>query len=799
MPLLETPEPTRAASSVNDRRSLLQRAAGIGLRIIALLLVAALIGGSWYLAKRGFGRQWRYRVVEELRKHGVEASVRRLTLDPFRGLVAQDVRIFDYHNRENTLARISEVALDINYAALLHRQPFLNALDIRDAQLALPLKSAEGKPMKAQVTNIHAHVYFPPEQIFVSQAEGIFCGVRISATGQLIKRESYRPSAEISDEEWQSRVALFQRVVAELGRFTYPGAMPRLQIKFTGDLSQLENGRVDLTLQADRIQSRGYEAKTFLANAEWAEQKLNITQCEWRDDAGAFAGRGSWSRSDGKAEFQARSTLNLRQAVDALGFKELFRGIVFSTPPLLEMSGSFGGREGQATRMLIGRVAIGNFSYKTISFNGLSGNFSWDGQRTMLRDVHLQHASGEATAELFDAPHNFRLNLEGTINPGVFSPVTPEDFRKFLGEWEWQRSPALRLSIRGSGRDPASWTGDGTLAFQRTRFRGVWMNSATGTIHLGNGAVACENFRVTRDEGIGTGSFTYDFAKHEVRIENVKSTLRPADAIFWVEPKLWKDVAPYKFRQSPNVTVNGVVQFRGGKNTHLEIGISAPGGMDYTFLGKSLPFDSALGQLLFTDDRLQLENVEGALFSGTVRGSADISLARNDPHYRANLAVSRIDFPRLTALYFKYQTARGKLSAAYDFTGLGSDSRSMRGSGKVEVTDGDVFAIPIFGPLSDLLGKFFPQAGYSIARKATADFTVKQGVIHTENLNVAGKLFGMLGHGDVHFADDKLDLDVRINANGPGFVLLPMYKLFEYKGEGSLSKPTWRPKRLPSF
>jgi len=796
MPLLETPELPPADSPTNDRRSLPRRAAGVGLRIIALFLFTVLLVGGWYLARRGFGRQWRYRVVEELRKHGVEASVGRLTLDPFRGLVAQDVRIFDYHNRENTLARISEIALDINYAALLHRQPFLNAFDIRNAQLTLPLKSPEGNPTKAQVTNIHAHVYFPPEQIYLSQAEGIFCGVRISATGQLIKRENYQPSAGISEEEWQRRVALFQRAVVELEQFTYPGSAPQLQLKFSGDLAQLENARVDLTLRADRIQSRGYEAKALLAHAEWAEQKLNITQCEWRDDAGAFAGRASWSRSDGKGEFQAHSTLDLRKVVDALGFKELFPGIVYPTPPFVEISGSFGGSGGAAARTLIGRVAIGNFSYQTVPFLGLTANFSWDGERTMLRDVHLQHASGEATAELFDAPKDFRLNLESTINPGVFSPFAPEDFRKFLGEWEWQRSPAMRLSIRGPGHDPTGWTGDGTFAFQRTRFRGVWMNTATGAIRFRNGAVTCENFRVARDEGIGTGSFTYDFSKHEVRVENVKSTLRPADAIFWVEPKLWKDVAPYKFRQSPNVTVNGVVQFRGGKNTHLEIGINAPSGMDYTFMGKNLPFDSAAGQLLFTEDRLQLQNVEGALFSGSVRGTADISLVRNDSHYHANLAVSKIDFPRLTDLYFKYQTARGKLSVAYDFSGLGSESRSMRGSGKVEVTDGNVFAIPIFGPLSDLLGKFFPQAGYSIARKATADFTVKLGVIHTENLNVAGQLFGMLGHGDVHFADDKLDMDVRINANGPGVLLLPVYKLFEYKGEGSLSKPTWRPKRF---
>ncbi len=796
MPLLETPEPARTDSRANSRRYFWQGPARIGLRIIALLIISGLIVGSWYLAKRGFGRQWRSLVVEELRKNGVEASVRRLTLDPFRGLVAQDVRIFDYHNRENTLARISEISLDINYAALLHHRPFLNALDIRNAQLALPLKSRD-QTIKAQVTNIRAHVYFPPEQIYVSQAEGIFCGVRVSVTGKLIKRENYQPSPGTSEKDWQRHVELLQRVVTELERITYPGGLARLQIKFTGDLSQLEDARADATLRADRVRSRGYEMKNFFGHAEWADQKLNITQCEWRDDAGSFAGRASWSRSDGKAEFQARSTLDLQQFVDALGFQQLLGDIKFQTPPLVEISGAFGGKDNQMTRTVIGRVVLGDFSYRTVPFVSLTATFSWDGERTMLRDVYLQQPTGELTADLFDAPNDFRLDFESTINPGVLGPLMPEGVRKFLGEWEWQRPPTVRLSIRGPGRSPGTWTGDGTLALQRTRFRGVWMNSANGNLRFGNDAFTCENFRVTRDEGIGTGSFTYDFGKHEVRIEDGKSTMRPADVIFWVEPKLWKDVAPYKFRKAPNVTVNGVVQFRGGKNTHLEIGINAPGGMDYTFLGKTLPFDSASGQLLFTDDRLQLQKVEAALFSGTISGAADISLAKNDPRYHANLAVSGINFPRLTDLYFKYQTTHGKLSGAYDFTGVSSESRSMRGSGKVEVTDGNVFAIPIFGPLSDLLGKIFPQVGYSIARKATADFTIKQGVIHTDNLNVAGKLFGMLGHGDIRFADDKLDMDVRINANGPGLVLLPVYKLFEYKGEGSLSKPTWRPKHLP--
>src|SRR6476619_3733119 len=244
---LEQPPLHHSAQTPRLRRA--RRVVAIAIRLTILAVVVAIFGGGYYLARRGFGREWRYRVVEELHKRGVEAQIGRLTLDPFRGLVAKNVRIFDYRNRENTLALISEVSLDINYAALIHHEPFLNALDVRDAQITFPIKTAEGKASRAQLTNLRAHIYFPPEQIFVSQAEGIFCGVRISATGQLIKRENYKASPPLSEEERERRVSLLRRAVAELQRFSFPAGPPSLQVKFSGDLAQLEDSRAEATLQ----------------------------------------------------------------------------------------------------------------------------------------------------------------------------------------------------------------------------------------------------------------------------------------------------------------------------------------------------------------------------------------------------------------------------------------------------------------------------------------------------------------------------------------------------------------------
>jgi hypothetical protein len=499
-----------------------------------------------------------------------------------------------------------------------------------------------------------------------------------------------------------------------------------------------------------------------------------------------------------RASLQARSSLDLKAFLDAFGLGEPVATIEFQAPPVVEVSGSVNFGADRFKPQIIGHLAFGRFTYKKIPFSDLTADFSWDGERTLVRDLRLRHQTGQVRADLFDAPADFRLNIESTIVPEAVRGIVPPELNEFLRQWEWQRSPAIRLAIRGQDHNPGTWKGDGSVILGRSRFRGAWMNSADAEIHFADGALTCEDLHVTRNEGSGTGSFTYDLKKHEVRISNIKSSLNPAEVIFWIDPKIWNTVVPYKFRRPPSVTANGLYQFRGGKNTRLEIKVEGANGMDYIFLGKTLPFDRISARLLITNDRLQITDLRGAFLSGTLRGNADISLAKNDPRYQASISVSEINFPLLTNLYYNYKTALGLFNGTYDFTGVGSDARTMQGRGKVEVTNGDVFAIPIFGPLSGILNRILPGSGYSIAHRATANFKIDEGIIHTDDFDAAGSLFNMLGHGDVHFLDDKLDFNVRLNMKGPGFVLTPVYKLFEYAGTGSLKKPDWRPAVLKS-
>ncbi|MBA3960832.1 MAG: hypothetical protein H0X40_02890 [Chthoniobacterales bacterium] len=778
------------------RVSAARRALRACVRLTIVLVMAGFAFGAWYLARKGFSRNWRNLVVEELHKRGVEASVKRLTLDPFRGLIARDVRIFDYKKRDQTLAVVSEISLDINYAALFHHEPFLNAIDIRNGDLTIPLPHVPGQVTHADLRRFRAHVYFLPERIEVSQAEGIFCGIRISATGQLIKRGNFATSKTNTAADAARRLRLLQTVVTMLQRFQYPGSPPELQVKFSGDLAELESARLEATLRASKIVRDRYEARDLSLTTEWKDQTLTVPQLEWSDAGGRFSGTGNWSRPNGAATYQARSSIDLASLLGSFGLSELLHDFTYSTPPLIEASGSATISDAAAKIEVIGKIALDKFTYKTVAFDGLTADFAWDRDRTMLRDLRLRHRSGQIDADLLDAPNDFRLNLESSLAPAALTPLVSPEVGRFLGFWEWQHSPKLHLSVRGVSRDPDTWHGDGTIALGPARFRGVSLNSASGDLHFGDGVYGVENFKITRDEGKGTGAFSYNTKRHEIKIDHAETTLTPSEVIMWIDPKFWEHVKPYRFHHTPHVDVNGIVQLGGGKQTHLQLDVSAPGGMDYTFIDKVLPFDRIAGQLLFTDDRLQIFDLKGGLFSGDLSGSADISLARNDHHYTAKLAVEKVDFPTVTDLYFKYKTSQGELGGDFDFGGDGGERAALYGTGKVEVRNGNVFAIPVFGPLSELMNKFFSGAGYSVAHEATAPFTIRNGVIHTEKLKVAGTLFAMVGHGDIDFIKNDLDFDIRIDANGPGALLTPLYQLFEYHGSGSLTKPVWRPKHL---
>src|SRR5258708_4383810 len=150
------------------------------------LVCAGLVWLGWYGYTKGLGRHWRSLLEKEFARYGLTIDIGKITLDPFRGLIARDVKIFNNEHEESLLAEINQVSLDINYANLFQHEPALNSVDLSGASLQVPLNFRSPQAGKVRVTDFHARIYLLPGRIEVRQASAHLYGIRINAAATLI-------------------------------------------------------------------------------------------------------------------------------------------------------------------------------------------------------------------------------------------------------------------------------------------------------------------------------------------------------------------------------------------------------------------------------------------------------------------------------------------------------------------------------------------------------------------------------------------------------------------------------------
>jgi hypothetical protein len=358
--------------------------------------------------------------------------------------------------------------------------------------------------------------------------------------------------------------------------------------------------------------------------------------------------------------------------------------------------------------------------------------------------------------------------------------------------------PVIELEARGTKLDPAAMRATGKLQLGRTSIHGSEMESATADVAFENLALTFTNMSVKRPEGAGTGTFVYDFGRQQVRLQDIRSTMTPLNVLQWADPNVARETEPYRLKGPPLVNVSGTIGLKDPSLTDLTAQFDAPQGLDYDLLGRTLSFGAARGTLRFKGREILVDVPAARLYGGNVRLEATVAVGQAGARQQMTVNLDRVNFETLTRLYFDYQDSKGLVSGRYDFSFVPGKAELMRGQGDLLVEDGNVFAIPVLGPLTFLLDSVVPGAGYQTSRRATCDYTVANGEIRTENLDVQGQGFVMIGKGSLFFIEDRMDFGVRVNAQGvPGILLYPVSKLFEYVSDGKMTEPKWRPRILP--
>lgn len=770
------------------------------IRLVLVLVFAGIPLALFALRTFGIGFGAREALEQALSTPAVQVRIGKVMLDPFRGLVARGVAVSETGNTKRLLAEINLLSISLNISELMNRRIAVDTLSLDKARASIPLGPAPNPP-RLEATDINADLVVLGDRLRLSQFEALLEGIRLRVTGEILNPFNFPPPPA---EEQKPLVdpELLKKILAALRATSFPDGEPRLIAEFEIDAARPDSltiPRFDLT--CGKILHPDLPLDSLNLQGSYLNKILRIPVLQIRDAGGQLQTSAEWNSDSGDLQASLISNLDpapfLNHFADA---KSALAKLKFPQPPQLnaELHGSL--KQSPPRLSATGGLLIPELVFENARFTDAALDFSWKDGILYAREIQARANRGSLKADLWIAPDDLRLKLHSTIPPSDLADFVDPNTRVFLKSLEFDDLPEVEISLRAPKPDFAAISGNGHIRLGRTASRGAWIDSGTANITIADRCVSYKNLVITTGKGRGTGSFDYDVGKQEVRLADIVSTLVPVDVLMWIDPKIAATVRPYRFRGAPAVRVEGKVHMKNPLKNNLSIKIDAPGGLDYDLLGETLRFGKTKANVDVIANKVDATVTNSELFGGNVGVKAVVSIDPKNPTFRTDVTLDRVDFDDLTSLYFDYESSKGVVSGTYGFEARMGAEEEMKGAGSLRIEDGNVFAIPVFGPFSAILGGIIPGVVYNTARLATADFTVADKKIHTRNIEIAGTGFSMFGYGDIYFLTGRLDLSMRLNIQGiPGLVFFPVSKLLEYHSEGTLDDPRWRPKIIPKI
>lgn len=743
----------------------------------------------------GLGNLVRHRVEKALSGSFYDVKIHRIFFSMSDGFITEDLRLLEKKEGRRVLVHANRVTLFPNLSALTIGNIQIDSFQLHHATIDVPLGNKEEPRLR--LDRVEATIICPPEQLTLSNASFDICGIHTHVSGNFLNPKTFAPQPLPSNGPGKiaQTIELVQKALLSIH---WKDGAPTLDIEASGDLTHIESLRLDrITFHGELCNYQSWQIKSLDVDGEYANEVLKLHQLLLEDSQGEF-------HLSGKADFKSKQAMvGFSGSCDVAALSS----VIFSNNPLADFTwidpphceGSLQASWNESVPMFQAETHLSEkrFSYRGVAFEELSAGCIFKNNSFLLRDLQIEGAPGSLHLDLMAAPQDYRLRLEASLLPQAFLSAAKGNLQQFLSLLNFK--DPLKISFEGNSATPQflGLEGSGDLSLGSSSVRDAWIDSCTAHIVMKNGVVTFQNCFVAMGEGSASGECSYNLKDQTLTIPKLQSTLNPITFMMWIDPHIADSLKDYRFFVPPEITANGTIGLRGPEKNNFHIHLNTPQGLGYTLLHRDLSFKNVEGTVVIQNQDLFVNITHGSLFGGEVALKAKASIAPGNGSYGADVFLSNIDFKSVTKLYFDYDTSQGKLNGEYRFTTITGNDLAMEGEGHLLIKDGNVLALPIFGPLSSLMNEIIPGLGNQWAHRATADFTVKNGVINTKNLSIQSAGFSMIGFGDIFFLEDRMNMMVRLNVKGlPGIVLFPVSKLFEYVSDGSAKHPTWRPKYM---
>lgn len=152
----------------------------------------------------------------------------------------------------------------------------------------------------------------------------------------------------------------------------------------------------------------------------------------------------------------------------------------------------------------------------------------------------------------------------------------------------------------------------------------------------------------------------------------------------------------------------------------------------------------------------------GVIYGGALAGNMEMDLTKAGFPYNTSITLNNMDFERLMRdLSGNKEKVYGNLSLGVTLSGSAAAAGSVRGNGRIIISDADLGPMPILTPLlGDIYAaaeKFVPAIKPVKIKEASMDFEIRNHRILTDNLVLRGEDISINSEGYVDF-DGNLNL-----------------------------------------
>ena len=432
---------------------------------------------------------------------------------------------------------------------------------------------------------------------------------------------------------------------------------------------------------------------------------------------------------------------------------------------------------------------------------------------------------------------------------------TREIIRRF--EFTPQSNIFFELEGAGPEADLQQCLNRGHGELRNFKYRGVDLELLTAEVEFQDPKQHYRNVRLKRPEGVAeVAHIEVDDDEHWVRLTGLKSGVDPVAVTGCFAQKTAAHIAKYRLPADTVVELEGLIDYRGGEKSDFRVKFAHETGEGhYTVLGEDYAIASPVGDLHIKSGRLDFD-VRGRVHGGAMNARGHTILAEDDngfavevkaarfprvvfgqnvpfedvgatvtgvgtttqfdvragllggtfelkgsledqgpPRpYRGEMRLEGVSFKRFAQIYSANSETEGDLTGHFRFDGREEDWKELKGEGAAIILNGNLYAVPILGPLTPLLDNLLPGKikDYNVATEANCTFQIGDGFVMTEDFEALTSVFRIASSGRINFMEDAVDLTTQVRVRGlPGIVLRPFSELFEFRGSGTVKETKW--------